>query len=98
MKPQARSTQSSFSAYAVLKLLGRGVTQAFEAGDLFRRSRDERVGTSPLAYNASIAMGRSNLCGTFGWSLAFRPAQRLTDVARVIHSSCRQPGQTTAGH
>jgi hypothetical protein len=46
-----------FSAYAVLKLLGRGETEAFEAGDLFRRSRDERVGTSPLAYNSSIALG-----------------------------------------
>jgi hypothetical protein len=46
-----------FSAYAVLKLLGRDATGAFEARDLFRRSRDESVGTSPLAYGAFIALG-----------------------------------------
>ena len=45
-----------FSAYAVLKLLGRDKTETFEAGDLFRRSRDENVATSPLAYSAFIAL------------------------------------------
>jgi hypothetical protein len=46
-----------FSAYAVLKLLEGVATEAFEAGDRFRRSSEETVATSPLAYGAFVALG-----------------------------------------
>jgi hypothetical protein len=77
--------KSLFSAYAVLKLLGRGATEAFEAGDLFRRSRDEPLGTSWLAYDASIALGAVEGLWAF-WKATSLSTVPGPDPARVIHS------------
>lgn len=45
-----------FSAYAVLKLMGREIVQEFEASDLFRRSQIESTGTSLLAQDSLVAV------------------------------------------
>ena len=46
----------TFSAYTVLKLLGRGSAEAFEAGDMFRESGGENGVMSPLAREADFAV------------------------------------------
>ncbi len=77
--------KSLFSAYAVLKLLGREVTETFEAGDLFRRSREEKVGTSLLAYDALIALTTVNGLWDF-WKATSLSTVPGADLARVSPS------------
>ena len=68
-----------FSAYAVLKLLGRDAAEAFEAGDLFRRSRKKRSAQARSLMTPSSPWTRSTVCGPSGKPQAFRPFRAPTD-------------------